>query len=101
MIPPIAAAPGQPSMLPNFVMMAVIFGIFYLLVFAPMRRKQKKHQEMVSALKNGDKVITNGGIHGTVVGVSDHVIQVRIASDVKIDLARNAIAALQLPESES
>ena len=52
-------------------------------------------------LKNGDRVITNGGIHGTVVGVSDHVIQVRIADQVKIDISRNAVAALQLPDSES
>jgi preprotein translocase subunit YajC len=88
-------------MMPQLVMMAVIFGIFYLLVFAPMRKKQKKHQEMVSNLKNGDKVITSGGIHGTVVGVSDHVVQLRIADQVKIDISRNAVAALQLPDSES
>ena len=87
--------------MPQFVMMAVIFGIFYLLVFAPMRKKQKKHQEMVSSLKNGDHVITNGGIHGTVVGVTDQIIQVRIADQVKIDISRNAVAAMQLPESES
>ena len=95
---PLAAAPGQsPSMLPSFLMMAVIFGIFYLLVFAPMRKKQKKHGEMVQNLKSGDQVITNGGILGTVVGVTDEVIQLRIADQVRIDISKNAVAALQNP----
>jgi len=84
-------------MLPSFLMMAVIFGIFYLLVFAPMRKKQKKHGEMVQNLKSGDQVITNGGILGTVVGVTDEVIQLRIADQVRIDISKNAVAALQNP----
>lgn len=84
-------------MLPSFLMMAVIFGIFYVLVFAPMRKKQKKHGEMVQGLKSGDRVITNGGILGTVVGVTDEVIQLRIADQVRIDISKNAVAALQNP----
>lgn len=95
---PLAAAPPQPSMLPSFLMMAVIFGIFYLLVFAPMRKKQKKHAEMVDALKSGDRVITNGGILGTVVGITDDIIQLRIADQVRIEISKNAIAALQHPK---
>ena len=50
---------------------------------------------MRNSLKAGDKVITNGGIHGTVVGVSDHVVQLRIADQVKIDISKFAIEALQ------
>jgi preprotein translocase subunit YajC len=95
----LAAAPGGSPLVPQLMMMAVIFAIFYLLVFAPMRKKQKKHAEMVGALKNGDKVVTNGGIHGTVVGVTDQVIQLRIAEGVKIEISRNAVAGLQGTES--
>jgi len=95
---PLAQTTGeQPSMLPSFLMMAVIFGIFYVLVFAPMRKKQKKHGEMVQNLKSGDRVITNGGILGTVVGVTDDVIQLRIADQVRIDISKNAVSALQNP----
>jgi len=85
----------QPSAWVQFVPFILIFVIFYFLIFAPMRKKQKKHQEMVHSLRAGDRVITNGGIHGTVVGVTDHVIQLRIADQVKIDVAKNAVSAMQ------
>ena len=71
----------------------LIFGIFYLLVFAPMRKKQKKHSEMLGQLKNGDQVVTNGGIHGRVVGVDDHTVQLRIAESVQIKVSKNAVSA--------
>jgi preprotein translocase subunit YajC len=76
-------------------LMAIMFAIFYFLLIAPMRKKQKKHSEMLQNLKNGDRVITNGGIHGTVVGVHDQMIQVRVADSVKLDLSKSAVAAFQ------
>ncbi|MCP3980437.1 MAG: preprotein translocase subunit YajC [bacterium] len=76
--------------------MILIFGIFYFLLIAPERKKQKKRVEMINNLKPGDKIITNGGIYGTVVGIADEtMIQVRIADQVKIEVARHAIAGLQ------
>jgi len=75
-----------------------IFVIFYFLLFAPARRKQKKHAEMLTSLKNGDRVITNGGIHATVVGLGDDIVQVRFSDQVKVDISRNAISALQMPK---
>ena len=96
-----AATPGpvawwHPSN-PLFLM-GIMFAIFYFLLIAPMRKKQRKHAEMLQNLKNGDRVITNGGIHGTVVGVSEGMVQVRIADQVKIDLSKSAVAAFQNPE---
>jgi preprotein translocase subunit YajC len=85
----------QPSLLVQFFPFILIFGIFYFLIFAPMRKKQKKHAEMLTALRAGDRVITNGGIHGTVVGVTDSVIQLRIADQVKIEVSKSAVSALQ------
>jgi preprotein translocase subunit YajC len=78
----------------------VIIGIFYLLVFLPAQRQRKKLQTMVDSLKAGDKVITSGGIYGTIVGFKDDRIQLRIADNVKIELSRNAITALQGSEQE-
>jgi preprotein translocase subunit YajC len=75
----------------------LIFVVFYFLLIAPARKKQKRHQEMISNLHNGDRVITNGGIFGTVVGVTDTVVQLKIADQVKIEVAKNAVAALQNP----
>jgi preprotein translocase subunit YajC len=74
--------------------------IFYVIVFMPARKKQKKLEEMITSLKTGDKVITNGGIYGTIVGSKGDRIQLRIAENVKIEVSRNAIAALQKPEEE-
>ena len=79
--------------------MAGIFIVFYFLLIRPQRKQQKKHAEMLSALQPGDKVITQGGIYGTVVGVSDAVVQLRVDSQVKIDVAKHSIAGMQQPES--
>jgi preprotein translocase subunit YajC len=85
----------QPSLIGSLIPFVLIFGVFYFLLIAPARKKQKKHQTMVDSLKNGDKVVTNGGLHGTVVGVSPDVVQLKIADQVRIDVSRNAIAVVQ------
>jgi preprotein translocase subunit YajC len=86
-----AQQPGWFTLVP-FVL---IFLIFYFLLIAPARRKQKKHSEMLASLKNGDRIITQGGVLGTVVGVGEQVVQVRIADGVKVEVARHAVAGLQ------
>jgi len=69
--------------------------IFYFLLILPAQRRQKKTTQMLQLLKNGDKVITNGGIYGTIVGLEDDTVQLRIADQVKIKLSRSAIVGLQ------
>jgi preprotein translocase subunit YajC len=69
--------------------------IFYFLMILPAQRRQKKVAEMLKSLKNGDKVITNGGIYGTIVGLEDGSVQLRIADQVKIKVMRSAIAGPQ------
>ncbi len=76
-------------------MMVIIFGIMYFLLIAPMRKKQKAHAQMVDNLKTGDRVVTNGGIFGTVVGIAENKVQLRIAEQVKIELSKSAVSALQ------
>lgn len=71
----------------------VIVVIFYFLLIRPARKKQKDHEEMIRSLKNGDKVLTNGGIYGTVAGIGDNRIQLKIAEGVKIDIALSAVAS--------
>ena len=89
-----------PSGIISFLPLIFILGIFYLIVFLPARRRQKKLQDMIDNLKVGDKVVTSGGIYGTIVGFKDDRIQLRIAENVKIELSRNAITALQGTEQE-
>ncbi len=78
----------------------VIFALFYFILIAPMRKKQKALTRMISELKNGDKVITNGGIHGTVMGVGEQVIQLRVADQVKIEISKSAVAGMQAEPGE-
>jgi preprotein translocase subunit YajC len=73
----------------------VIGVIFYLLIFMPMKKRQKKVELMIAALKNGDKVITSSGIYGIVAGVTDKTFILKISDQVKIEVAKNAIAGLQ------
>ena len=93
--------PQQPVGIIGYLPLFFILAIFYVIVFLPARRRQKKLDDMIANLKAGDKVITNGGIYGTIVGFKGDRIQLRIADAVKIEMSRNAIAALQKPEEES
>lgn len=98
----VAQAPAQPSGVALFLPLILIMVIFYFLMIMPAQRRQKKVAEMLRNLKNGDKVITNGGIYGTIVGLDDDSVQLRIAEQVKIKLSRAAIAGLQAePSKES
>ena len=88
----------QPCGIPQFFLLLIIIAIFYLIVFLPARRRQKKLQDMIDNLKPGDKIITSGGIYGTIVGFKDDRIQLRVAENVKIELSRSSVTALQRPE---
>jgi len=76
----------------TFGPVVLVFVIFYFLLIAPSRKKQKRHQEMLNELKAGDRVVTQGGIHGTITGVSENVFQLKIADQVKIDVDKRSIA---------
>ena len=89
------AQAGGPGGLMAFLPLIIIMGIFYVLLILPQQRRQKKTQEMVNALKNGDKVITTGGLFGTIVGLEGDSIQLRIADQVKVKVLRSAVTGLQ------
>ena len=73
----------------------LILGIFYFVILLPMRNRQKKVQAFLSALKVGDKVVTTGGIFGSIAKISDESIQLQIAPNVRVDIARAAIVGYQ------
>jgi preprotein translocase subunit YajC len=89
-----------PNGIVSFLPLIFILGIFYLIVFLPARRRQKKLQEMIDNLKTGDKVVTSGGIYGTIVGFKDDRIQLKVAENVKMEFSRSAVTALQVSEKE-
>jgi preprotein translocase subunit YajC len=93
----LGAALGSP-----LVMMVIVMGIFYVMLILPQQRQRKKLQEMLSALKAGDKVITNGGIYGVISGIDGDTVILKIAdtgsSPVKIRIARSAITQVEASE---
>ncbi|MBI4169146.1 MAG: preprotein translocase subunit YajC [Acidobacteria bacterium] len=86
---------GQVSAWVQLVPLLFIFVIFYFLLIRPARKRQKQVQQMLDALKTGDKIVTSGGLLGTVVGVDRNVVQLRVADKVKVDVTRSSIVALQ------
>jgi preprotein translocase subunit YajC len=92
------AQAGPTDMLNLFGLPLIIGVIFYLLVFMPMKKRQKKLEALVASLQNGNKVITSSGIYGVVAGVKERTIILKVADQVKIEVAKNAIAGLQAPD---
>ena len=90
----------QPSIISLALPFLLVFGIYYVIVILPTRRNQKKAQETIENLKVGDKVITTGGIYGTIAALKGDRIQLRIAENVKVEMSRNAVTALQNPDQE-
>lgn len=94
---PDGAGPSPFSMLlPLLGMLA----IFYFLLIRPQQKRQKETQKMINALKKGDKVITASGLIGSVAGLRDDVVVVKIADNVKVEMLKNAITAVTGHEAE-
>ena len=74
--------------------MIIIFVAFYFLLIRPQKKRQKQHEEMVTALSTGDEVLTAGGILGKVTAVSDHYITISIASSVEIKVQKSTVSAV-------
>ena len=85
-------APGAWVQLMPFVL---VLAIFYFIILLPMRRRQQKVQAFLSALKPGDRVVTSGGLYGTVTRLDEKVLQLQIADKVRVDVARSAVVGYQ------
>ena len=89
---------GQPggaqgaSSLTTFMPMIIIFAIFYFMLIRPQQRKEKERRQMIDEIKSGARVMFSGGILGTVVNVKESTFTVKIADNVKIEIARGAVS---------
>ena len=90
-----AAPQGGGSPFAPLIPLVLMIGIFYFIIVLPMRRRQKKVQEFLTALKVGDQVVTSGGLHATVTRVNEKTLQIEIAERVRVDIARSAIVGYQ------
>lgn len=85
--------PNQ-NMLVQLIPFVVIFVIFYLLIIMPARKKQKQHQNMISSLKGGERIITAGGVYGTVSRVMDDRFEIQVDGSTKLQITKSSISAV-------
>jgi len=92
----LAASPDQQvSPLVQLIPFALVLAIFYFVILLPMKKKQKKVQEFLDALKVGDKVVTTGGLFGSIAKISEQVVQLQVAPNVRVDVSKAAIVGYQ------
>ena len=95
-----ASASASSSLIGSLLPFLLIIVIFYFFLIRPQNKKQKETQKMLDALKKGDKVITIGGIHGTVSSVKENTVIVKVDDDCKLEFNRTAISSVELTEAE-
>lgn len=94
-------AQGQdPPPFLSILPIVLMFLVFYFILIRPQRRQQVQHEEMIRNLGKNDEVVTSGGLHGTVVGLKEKSVLLRIAENVKVEVDRSAIAKVEKSRSE-
>ena len=85
---------GEGGLFSTLLMFGLIIGIFYFLILRPQQKRQKERTEMLKALNKGDKVITSGGMHGTIAGIDEKTILLQVSDSIKLKFERSAIASV-------
>jgi preprotein translocase subunit YajC len=87
---------AAPQQLVGLLPLVLVFLIFYFLLILPVRRRQRQTQQMLRELKNGDRVVTSGGLRGTIISLKDDSLTLRVPPDqVKLEVARSAVASVE------
>jgi preprotein translocase subunit YajC len=91
---------GSGAVMTQVVFFAAIFAIFYFLLIRPQQRQKRDRETMLSAVKKGDRVVTTSGLHGTVVGLGEHTVTLKVADQVKLDFDRSALGRVVPVQTE-
>jgi len=92
---------GGGSMFSTLIMFALIILIFYFMILRPQQKRQKQREKMLTEIQKGDKVVTAGGVHGTIVGIEEKTYVVQIADNVKVKMDKSAVASVVKSMSEA
>src|SRR5437879_10879307 len=87
-------AGGSSALVTQVLFFAAIFAIFYFLLIRPQQKQKRDREQMLSAIKKGDRIVTTGGLHGTVTGLSEHTVTVRVADQVKLEFDRSEVGRI-------
>ncbi|MEN6412605.1 MAG: preprotein translocase subunit YajC [Veillonellales bacterium] len=92
----------MPELSPDVITTLVQYGpiilmvvIFYYLLYRPQKKEQRKRSEMLDSLKKGDRIVTIGGVHGTITALTDKMVTLKVTEKVEIDISRSAVASHQ------
>jgi preprotein translocase subunit YajC len=96
-----AQAPAAPSALVNFIPLVLVFVVFYFLLIMPQQKKAKQQREMLEKLKKNDEVMTAAGIYGKVIALTDTIVTLEVAPNVRIRVNRPQISTLIRPDKTS
>lgn len=91
MAPP-AGGSGGGGFISTIIMFGAIFLIFYFMIIRPQQRRAKEREKLLSNLQKGDKVVTSGGLHGTIAGIDEKTVLLQVSDNVKMKFERSAIA---------
>ncbi|MBI5730606.1 MAG: preprotein translocase subunit YajC [Ignavibacteriales bacterium] len=91
---------GGGSMISTLIMFGAIFAIFYFMIIRPQQKRAKEREKLLSAIEKGDKVITSGGMHGTIAGIEDKIVLLDVGNNVKMKFDRSAIATVLKDNSD-
>lgn len=89
---------GGGSMVSTLIMFGAIFAIFYFMIIRPQQKKAKEREKLLTALQKGDKIVTNGGMHGTIAGLDEKTALIDFGNNIKIKFERSAIASVDRPK---
>ncbi len=89
-----AIAGGSGDFITSILPLILMLGVFYFLLIRPQQKKQTAHKQMVAALRKGDKIVSSGGIYGTIYKVEEELVHVDIAENTRIKLDRSSVAVI-------
>ena len=92
---------GGGGMFSTVIMFAVIILIFYFMILRPQQKRQKERQQLLESIQKGDKIVTIGGLHGTVVGLEDKTALIQVADNVKVKIEKSAVASINRGGTET
>ncbi len=85
---------GQGGGLGAFLPLIIIFAIFYFLLIRPQQRKAKQHKQVLASLQRGDRVVSSGGLHGVITGLTEDTVTMEISPKVRVRVSRGSIAGI-------
>ncbi len=85
---------GGGNLISTLIMFGAIFAIFYFMIIRPQQKRAKEREKLLSNIEKGDKIITSGGVHATIVGIEEKTVLIEIAPNVKVKIERSAIGSV-------